>query len=121
MSDHRLLKRVVCEELDKEGHRKSGGRRKHVRTTCQMIVGFFGITGNPRAWYNISCKKWVKEEEKPPEKRQGKRDAEEADKVDVAPGMTTGGLRRFRVALIGPTSGLSEMASAAPMRKPENP
>ena len=118
MSDHRLLKRVVCEELDKEGQPKSGGRRKHVRTACQMIVGFFGITGDPGAWYNISCKKCV---EKPPEKRQGKRDAEEADKVDVAPGMTTGVLRRFRAALIGPISGLSEMASAAPMRKPENP
>ena len=121
MSDHRLLKRIVCEELDKGGQRKPGGRRKHGRTACQMIVGFFRITGDPGAWYNISCRKCVKEEEKPPENRQRKRDAEEADKIDVAPGTIIGGLRRFRAALIGRTPGLSETASAAPMRKPENP
>ena len=35
-----------------------------------------------------------------------KRDAEEADKVEVAPGVTVASLRRFRTALIGPTQGL---------------
>ena len=34
------------------------------------------------------------------------RDAEEADKVEVAPGVTVASLRRFRTALIGPTQGL---------------
>ena len=40
--------------------------------------------------------------------RQKKRDAEEADKVEVAPGVTVASLRRFRTALIGPTQGLPE-------------
>ena len=33
-------------------------------------------------------------------------EAEEADKVEVAPGVTVASLRRFRTALIGPTQGL---------------
>ena len=48
----------------------------------------------------------VKEEEKASEHRQRKREAEEADKVEVAPGGTVASLRRFRAALIGPTQGL---------------
>ena len=40
------------------------------------------------------------------DQRQKKRDAEEADKVEVAPGVTVASLRRFRTALIGPTQGL---------------
>ena len=35
-----------------------------------------------------------------------KGEAEEADKVEVAPGGTVASLRRFRAALIGPTQGL---------------
>ena len=46
---------------------------------------------------------WVKEEEKASEHRQRKREAEEADKVEVAPGVTVASLRRFRAALIGPS------------------
>ena len=34
------------------------------------------------------------------------REAEEADKVEVAPGVIVASLRRFRTALIGPTQGL---------------
>ena len=66
---------------------------------------------------------WVKEEEKASEHRQRKRErlatntlnvrnnkrkreAEEADKVEVAPGVTVVSLRRFRAALNGPTQGL---------------
>ena len=49
---------------------------------------------------------WVKEEEKASEHRQRKREAEEAGKVEVAPGVTVVSLRRFRAALIGPTQGL---------------
>ena len=49
---------------------------------------------------------WVKEEEKASEHRQRKREAEEADKVEVAPGVTVASLRRFRAALFGPTQGL---------------
>ena len=46
---------------------------------------------------------WLKEEEKAPEHRQRKTEAEEADKVEVAPGVTVASLRRFRAALVGPT------------------
>ena len=48
---------------------------------------------------------WVKEEEKASEHRQRKIKEEEADKVEVAPGVTIASLRRFRAALIGPTQG----------------
>ena len=49
---------------------------------------------------------WVREEENASNQRQKKRDAEEADKVEVAPGVTVASLRRFQTALIGPTQGL---------------
>ena len=49
---------------------------------------------------------WVKEEENASSHRQKMREAEEADKVEVAPGVTVASLRRFRAALIGPTQGL---------------
>ena len=49
---------------------------------------------------------WVREEENASNLRQKKREAEEPDKVEVAPGVTVASLRRFRTALIGPTQGL---------------
>ena len=50
---------------------------------------------------------WVKEEENASNQRQNKREeAEEADKVEVAPGVTVASLRRFRAALVKPTKGL---------------
>ena len=49
---------------------------------------------------------WAREEENASNQRQKKREAEEADKVEVAPGVTVASLRRFRTALIGPTQGL---------------
>ena len=80
----------------------------------------FGITGDWSTvalhlgvWFIIlrewGCRfmtAWVKEEEKVFEHRQRKREAEEADKVEVAPGLTVASLRRFRAALIGLTQGL---------------
>ena len=39
------------------------------------------------------------------ENRPRRGEAEEADKVEDAPRVTVGSLRRFRVALIGPTQG----------------
>ena len=47
------------------------------------------------------------EEEKAPENRQRKREAEETGKIEVATGVTAGSLRRFRATLIGPNQGLS--------------
>ena len=69
---------------------------------------------DPGVWYNTvhegGCRfmaAWVKEEENASNPRQKKREAEEADKVEVAPGVTVvASLRRFRAALIGPTQGL---------------
>ena len=49
---------------------------------------------------------WVKEEENASKHRQRKREAEEADEVEVAPEATAPRLRRFRVVLIGSTQGL---------------
>ena len=77
----------------------------------------FGVTGDwrtaaldPGAWYNNICCRfmasWVREEENTSNQRQKKREAEEADKVEVAPGVTVASLRRFRTALIGPTQRL---------------
>ena len=43
---------------------------------------------------------WVREEEKGSENRQRKRETEEADEVEVAPGVTVASLSCFRSALI---------------------
>ena len=51
---------------------------------------------------------WVKEEKNASNLRQKKREAEEVDKVEVAPGVTVASLRRFRAALIGQTQGLTK-------------
>ena len=48
----------------------------------------------------------VREEENASEKRQGKREANEADKVAAAPGRTVESWRRFRSVLIGPSQEL---------------
>ena len=80
----------------------------------------FGITGDwstaaldPGVWYSTvhqgGCRfmaTWVKEEENASQHRQRKREAEEADNVEVATGVTVASLRRFRAALIAPTQGL---------------
>ena len=50
---------------------------------------------------------WVGEEEKASENRwRMRKAAEEAGEGEVAPGVTVGSLRRFRVAMIGPIQGL---------------
>ena len=48
----------------------------------------------------------MKEVEKASEHRQRKREVEEEDRLEVAPGGTVASLRRFRAALNGPTQGL---------------
>ena len=80
---------------------------------------------------------WVSEDEEACENRQRKREAEDANKVEVAPGVTVASLRRLRATLIRPTQGLClgysvdimiygswgfvRCASAESMGKPENP
>ena len=85
-------------------------------------VRLFGITGDwstaaldPEVWCSTVVREggcrfmavWVKEEEKAFEHRQKrKREAEEADKFEVAPGVTVASLGHFRATLIGQTQGL---------------
>ena len=122
MGDQRLPKRVMSGELENAGKRGPGGKEKEW-TDCVAddFWLLFGVTGDwstaaldPEAWYNTvvhegGCRfmaAWVKEEENASNRRQKKREAEEADKVGVAPGVTVANLRRFRAALIGPTQRL---------------
>ena len=97
-----------------------GGKEKEWTDCVADDLRLFGVTGDwktaaldPGAWYNTvqegGCRfmaAWVREEENASNQRQKKREAEEADKVEVAPGVTVASLRRFRTALIGPTQGL---------------
>ena len=120
MGDHRLPKRVMSGELENAGKRGPGGKEKEWTDCVADDLRLFGVTGDwktaaldPGAWYNTvqegGCRfmaAWVREEENASNQRQKKRDAEEADKVEVAPGVTVASLRRFRTALIGPTQGL---------------
>ena len=120
MGDHRLPKRVMSGELENAGKRGPGGKEKEWTDCMADDLRLFGVTGDwktaaldPGAWYNTvqegGCRfmaAWVREEENASNQRQKKRDAEEADKVEVAPGVTVASLRRFRTALIGPTQGL---------------
>ena len=91
-----------------------GGRRNIGRTCVAEDRWVFGITSDwstaaldPGVWHIIDCEEgyrfmaaWVREDENASETRQRKK---EADKVEVAPEVTVESLRRFRVALIGPT------------------
>ena len=120
MGDHRLPKRVMSGELENAGKRGPGGKEKEWTDCVADDLRLFGVTVDwktaaldPGAWYNTvqegGCRfmaAWVREEENASNQRQKKRDAEEADKVEVAPGVTVASLRRFRTALIGPTQGL---------------
>ena len=120
MGDHRLPKRVMSGELENAGKRGPGGKEKEWTDCVADDLRLFGVTGDwktaaldPGAWYNTvqegGCRfmaAWVREEENASNQRQKKRDAGEADKVEVAPGVTVASLRRFRTALIGPTQGL---------------
>ena len=120
MGDHRLPKRVMSGELENAGKRGPGGKEKEWTDCVADDLRLFGVTGDwktaaldPGAWYNTvqegGCRfmaAWVREEENASNQRQKKREAEEADKVEVAPGVTVASLRRFRTALIGPTQGL---------------
>ena len=118
--DHRLPKRVMSGELDNAGKRGPGGKEEE-RTDCVAEdLRLFGMKGDwstaaldPGVWCSTvregGCRllvAWVKEEEKASAHRQRKREVEEADKVEAAPGVAVASLRRFRAALIGPTRGL---------------
>ena len=119
MGDHRLPKRVISGELENAGKRGPGGKEKEWTDCVADDLRLFGVTGDwrtaaldPGAWYNIvhegGCRfmaAWVREEENACNQRQKKREAEEAEKVEVAPGVTVASLRRFRTALIGPPQG----------------
>ena len=118
--DHRLPKKVMLGELENAGKSEPGGKEKEWTDCVANDLWLFGVTGDwgtaaldPRAWCNTvhegGCRymaAWVKEEENASSQRQKKREAEKADKVEAAPGVTVASLRRFRAALIGPTQEL---------------
>ena len=102
------------------GKRGPRGKEKEWTDCVADDLRLFGVTRDwktaaldPGAWYNTvkegGCRfmaAWVREEENASNQRQKKREAQEADKIEVAPGVTVASLRRFRTALIGPTQGL---------------
>ena len=122
MGNHKLPKRVMSGELENAEKRGPGGKEKEWTDCVADYLRLFGITRDwsaaaldPGVWYSTVHKDgcrfmaaWVKGQENASNQRQKKREAKEADKVDVAPGMTVASLRRFRSALIGPTQGLSK-------------
>ena len=82
---------------------KEEGRKvvSDTRTPCLVIHQLWDdtvIEGGRRF-----MAEWMEEEESAAITRQRKREAEEADKVVVASGVTVGQLRRFRAALLGPS------------------
>ena len=122
MGDNRLPKRVMSGELKNAGKRGPGGKEKEWTDCVADDLRLFGITGDwstgaldSGVWYSAvhegGCRfmpAWVKEEENESSLRQKKREADEADKVEVAPGVTVASLRSFRAALTGPTQGLTK-------------
>ena len=102
MGDHRLPKRVMSGELENAGKRGPGGKEKEWTDCVADDLRLFGVTGDwktaafdPGAWYNTvqkgGCRfmaAWVREEKNASNQRQKKREAEEADKVEVAPGVS---------------------------------
>ena len=55
-----------------------------------------------------------------PKTGRGREEAEEMDRVEIAPGVTVESLRRSRVALIEPSQNILEAESAASGGNPEN-
>ena len=101
MSDHRLPKRVMSGELENAGKCGPGGKEKDWTDCVADDLRLFGITRNwstaaldPGVWYSAvhegGCRfmaAWVKEEENASDQRQKKIEGEEADEVEVAPGV----------------------------------
>ena len=120
MGGHKLRKRVMSGDLENAGKRGPGGEEKEWTDCVADDLRLFGLTGDwstaaldPGVWYCTvhegGCRfmaAWVKEQENASRQRQKKREAEEVDRVEVAPWVTVASLRRFRAALIGPTQGL---------------
>ena len=100
MGDHRLSKKVVPRELENTGKRGPLGKEKQWTDCVAEDRWVFGMKGewstaviDPGVWYRTVCKgdcrfmaAWMKEEENASKNRQTKREAEEADKVDLHPG-----------------------------------
>ena len=109
MGDNRLPKRVMSRELEDAGKHGPGGKGKEWTDCVADDLRLFGITGDwstaaldPGAWYSAvhegGCRfmvAWVKEKEHASSHQQTKREAEEADKVEVAPRVTVASLETF--------------------------
>ena len=122
MDGDRLPNRVMFGGMEGPGQRGAGGKEKEWMDCVAKDVWAFGIGGDWKAaslewgaWDDTVMEggrrymaKWREEEESAAITRQRKRGAEEADKVFVASGVTVGVTvgqsRRFRSALLGPSS-----------------
>ena len=117
MDGGRLPNRVMFGGMEGPGERGAGGKEKEWTDCVAKDVRTFGIRGDWRtaalergAWDDIVIEwgrrfiaGWRKEEESAAITRQRKREAEEADKIFVASGVTVEQLKRFRAALLKPS------------------
>ena len=118
MDNRRLPRRIMVGTLDNPGRRGRGGKEKEWTDCVADDLRLFGIGDgegwktvalDPGKWWEVVMEEgrtfmatWRTEEERTAEVRRNKREAEEAGKTPIAPGVTAGQLRRFRSALIGP-------------------
>ena len=118
MDNRRLPRRIMVRTIENPGRRGRGGKEKEWTDCVADNLGLLGI-GDGKGWKTVALDPgkwwevvmeggrtvlatWRTEEERAAEVRRNKREAEEADKTPIAPGVTAGQLRRFRAALIGP-------------------
>ena len=120
MRHHSLPKRFVSGEMGERGTTRTGGKAERIdgtrdrgspgvwhhggleyRRTRHLGVVQHGIRRGLQVYGRIGEGKG-----KASENRQRKREPEEADKVEVAPGVTVGSLRRFRAASLESTQEL---------------
>ena len=106
MGDHRLPKRIMSGELDNAGKHGPAGKEKEWTDCVADDLRLVGITGDwstaaldPGVWYSTvhewGCRfmaAWVKEEGNASKHHHQKREAEEADNVEIAPGVTVASL-----------------------------
>ena len=106
MDNRRLPRRIMVETLENPGWRGRGGKEKEW-TDCEADdLRLFGIGDgegwktvalDPDKWWEVVMEggrtfmaAWRTEEERAAELRRKKREAEEADKAPIAPGVTAG-------------------------------
>ena len=135
MDGGRLLHRVMFGGMEGPGQRGAGGKEKEWTACVTEDVQAFGIGGDWNvaalergAWDDTVIEGgrrfmagWREEEESATITWQRKREAEEANKVVIASGVTVRQLRHFRAALLGLSLSVIEATTAAPVGDAEDP